>query len=98
MATIYFVRHQAAGVLHQFPFAQSPTPAQVDALGKLCFQAHGAAHPKSKEPYWLTVVEVPTLGAGDVPEVPERSLSVASEAGVDKFEVSARGHVTLPKK
>ena len=96
MATIYFVRHQAAGVLHEYPFAAKPTQAQIDALGKLCFQSHGEAHPKTDEPYWLTVVETNVLGS-EIPEVPERSLSTVSSAGTERYEVSAQGHVSTSK-
>lgn len=98
MKSIYFVRHQAAGILTDYPFASAPSQAQLAALSKLCFQSHGAAHPKTKEPYWVRVVEVPVLGASDVPSVPDRSLSVANEAPVQKFSVSGTGTVTPPKE
>lgn len=97
MKTIHYVRHQAAGILTDFPFASAPTSAQMAALTKLCFQRHGEKHAKTGEPYWLKVVEMPVLGAGDVPEVPERSLSVASEASAPEFKVEARGHVENPQ-
>lgn len=96
MKTIHYVRHQAAGILTDFPFAGTPTDKQVAALAKLCFQSHGETHPKTGEPYWLKVVEMPVLGAGDIPEVPERSLSVASEAGAPEFIIEGTGHVRNP--
>lgn len=94
MASVFYVRHQAAGVVHEYPFANSPSEAQIAAVGTLCFQRWGANHPKSNEAYWLRVVEVPLLGARDVPEVPDRALSVASAAGVGEFVVDAKGEVT----
>ncbi|HEU4544332.1 MAG TPA: hypothetical protein VFR23_24590 [Jiangellaceae bacterium] len=97
MKTIHYVRHQAAGILTDFPFESAPSQAQMAALQKLCFQRHGAKHPKTAEPYWLKAVEVKVLGAGDVPTVPDRSLSVANEAAVPKVEVTAVGHVENPK-
>jgi hypothetical protein len=97
MKTIHYVRHQAAGILTEFPFASAPTDAQMAALTKLCFQRHGGSHAKTGEPYWLKVVEVPVLGASDVPSVPDRSLSVASEAAAPEFKVEGFGHVENPK-
>lgn len=98
MAKVYFVRHQAAGILTDYPFASEPTAEQQEAVARLCFQRHGAVHPKSKEPYWLNVVALGVLGADDVPTVPERDLSVANAAGVDEFAVSGKGEVRNPKK
>jgi hypothetical protein len=98
MKTIHFVRHQAAGILWEYPFAKAPTAEQVEALGRLCFQRHGENHPKSGESYWLTPIEINVLGSDEVPSVPERSLSVVSEAGVPQFSVSAKGTVTPPKE
>lgn len=98
MAKIYLVRHQAGGVLHDYPFAAPPSEKQLAALGKLCFQSHGAAHPKSKEPYWLKAVEVDVLGPNEVPAVPERSLSVANAAGAAEFSVTGTGTVTPGEK
>jgi len=93
MAKIYFVRHQAEGLLTEFPFAEPPTDAQFSALAKLCFQRHGEKHRKTGETFWIKTVEVSVLGAGDVPEVPERSLTVASMAGLVPVTVSGKGHV-----
>lgn len=97
MSKIYLVRHQAAGFLHEFPFASAPTESQMAALAKLTFQRHGATHPKTKEPYWLRVDEFDVLGASDVPSVPDRALVVANVAGAPEFDVKAEGHVKNPK-
>jgi hypothetical protein len=100
MSKIYFVRHQAAGVLTDYPFASSPTDKQLEALSRLCFQRHGATHPKGDSAYWTRVVELDVLGPNDIPEVPERDLSSVSAGGsasASEFTVSGVGTVT-PKK
>lgn len=95
MASVFFVRHQAAGVVHEYPFAETPNAEQMAAVGKLCFQRFGFGHVKTPdEPYWLRVVEVELLDTRTLPVVPDRSLSVVSEAGTPKFNVSAAGTVT----
>jgi hypothetical protein len=94
MTSVFYVRHQAAGVMHEFPFRSPPTEEQQAAIARLCFQRCGGTHPKTNEPYWVRIVEIPLLSAADVPEVPERSLSVATTAGVGEFVVAARGEVT----
>jgi hypothetical protein len=101
MAKIYLVRHQAQNVVHQFPFAQPPTPEQLAAVSRFCFQSWGRSHEKTPdEPYWVKVIEVDLLGPNDVPDVPDRALSLSKEniADPDKFVVAARGHVENPKK
>lgn len=95
MAKIYFVRHQAGGVLWETPFAESPSEGQIAAIKKLAAQSHGAAHPKTDEPYWLTVCEVDVLGSGDVPSVPDRAPGVSvNAAAVGEFQVSGVGTVS----
>jgi hypothetical protein len=99
MAKVYFLRHQAAGVISKYPFSQPPTDEQKAAVERELFQAVGKSHPKTGESYWTIVVEADVLGPGDVPEVPERSLSVAGEGArpdVDRVSVSARAHVQNP--
>jgi hypothetical protein len=107
MAKIYFLRHQAGGVLHEYPFAEPPTEEQRAAVWKLCFHRHGAEHPKIytdesgnefKRPYWPSddphaLVERELLGASDVPAVPEHALSVANAANTAQFMVTAVGKV-----
>lgn len=94
---IYFLRHQADGVLHSFPFAKPPTEAQIAAVKKLCDRRHGNVHPKLKEPYWMIVEEVDVLGA-EVPEVPEPGQVTASDAALQPMTVSGVGHVENPKE
>ncbi len=62
----YFVRHQAAGVAHQFAFLLPPTETQVAQVVAYCRSiGHTVGHAKTpSEPYWTRIVEVPLLGAG----------------------------------
>jgi hypothetical protein len=94
---IYFLRHQAGGVVVQYPFAHPPTEVQQEAVAREMFQTFGAEHPKTGEAYWLKVVEVDVLGRGEVPVVPERGLRMAGPAAAagDMF-ASGTGHVTNP--
>lgn len=101
MAKIYLIRHQAKGVVHEFPFAQEPSAEQLAAVKKLCFQSFGFGHPKTPtEPYWLRVVEIDLLGPDEVPHVPDRDLSTVpmapgeARAEIPTQTVSGSGHVT----
>jgi hypothetical protein len=98
MSSIFIVRHQAYGFVHEYPFAKEPTAEQLAAVERLCLQSCGVNHPKTGEKHWVKVVEVPLLGAKDVPEVPERALSLSKENKADAGEMvaSAVGHVTNP--
>lgn len=96
MSKIYFVRHQAAGVVHTRPFLAPPSDAQVEAVKRLCFQSFGATHPKDGQPYWVRIEEVDALGPSDMPFVPERALAVAGEAPVGEMTVSGAAHVSNP--
>lgn len=96
MKKIYFVRHQAAGVVHQYPFAELPTQAQVDAVAAICNQQHGATHPKTKEPHWVQVWDVNVIG-DEVPDVPvQGGVSIANEAASSKYSMSGTGRVDSP--
>ena len=76
MAKIYFVRHQAHGIVPNFPFKEHPTQEQVALVAKWCFQQHGFGHPKTPgEPYWTRVAEFDLLGPTDLPDVPDRVLA-----------------------
>lgn len=90
MAKIYFVRHQAHGIVHEFPFAEHPTQNQVADVVRFCFQSHGFGHPKTPDqPYWTMVVERDVLGPNDKPDVPERVLAPAGEKGVGRTEAGS---------
>lgn len=98
MAKVYFLRHQAAGVLVEFPFAAQPSDKQTEAISKICFQRYGFGHAKTPEqPYWLRVVEHDVLDADTVPDVPVQGLSVVNEAALKGPTVSGIGHVTAGK-
>lgn len=75
MAKIYFLRHQAGGVITKYPFAQQPTKPQVEAVARECFQTFGGKHPKTDEEYWLRVEERDVIGPDDEIAVPERVLA-----------------------
>ncbi len=96
MSKIYLVRHQAEGLLWQFPFAAPPTLAQQSVLQKRCDRLHGANHPKTEEPYFFKVVELELLGPDAVPSVAlpveDGSKENVSEAGL--FGSSGTGTVT----
>lgn len=96
MAKLFFIRHQAAGVLFQFPFAQPPSKAQQAAVERFCVMQNGVSHSKTPgEPYWTRVVELDVLGPNDIPNVPEHALAIVSSGGgnADKFSVDGKGHV-----
>ena len=93
MAKVFFVRHQAAGVMHEFPFADHPSNAQLVAVLKIAEQRHGASHPKTKEAYWARVVDLDLIG-DEVPEVAEQSPDTANIAGFGKISAEGRMHVT----
>lgn len=98
MSKVYFVRHQAAGILTDYPFAAEPTESQLKALTKLCFQSHGAQHPKTGEPFWVKVVEMDLIDSSTVLEVPEVGLSVAGASGlIGETIATGVGRVINPK-
>ena len=54
---IYFIRHQAGGVIHDAPFESPPTPAQCAAvLARVPEFRENDRHPKTGEPYWVKVI------------------------------------------
>lgn len=80
--SVFFVRHQAAGVVHQFAFLREPTDAQVAQVVAYCRSVgHAEGHPKSPdEPYWTRVVESPLLPQSAVawePAAPNQARSLA---------------------
>lgn len=96
MAKVYLVRHQAAGLVHEFPFGQAPSKEQVDAVKAFCLRAHGPSHPKTPdESYWVRVEERDLLGPGDMPVLPEPpSLSTSANlAAAGDFSVTGEGTV-----
>jgi hypothetical protein len=100
MAKIYFVRHQAHGVVYEYPFAEHPTQEQVAAVNRFCFNHHGFCHSKTPgEPYWTKVEEVDVVAPNGVPDVPERKLGPVGEPGKGKaaageFGITGVGTIT----
>jgi hypothetical protein len=100
MAKLYFVRHQAHGIVHEFPFTEHPSQNQVALVAKHCFGLHGFGHKKTPtEPYWTRVVEVEALGPNDMPVVKEPGPIGVDAAGEAKVAapgptVSGTGYVT----
>lgn len=97
MSEVFYVRHQAHGIVHEFPFSARPTAEQFAAVARFCFQIWG--HGPQRTPgvaYTMGIASVPLLGAEDVPVVAARALSSARSLGATEFEVRGRGHVTPP--
>jgi len=90
---VYFVRHQAAGVVHQFPFAQEPSAEQVALVREHCAQSFGTEHDKLGE-FWTKVVSVDVLGPGEMPVVIARGVANAGVAPVGEFTVRGVATVT----
>lgn len=92
---IYFVKHQAHGVVWEYPFAESPTEAQQERVWQFCFGIHGASHQKTPgEPYWQHIVSSEVLGPDGVPAYEPPGLKMAtsvSQAG----EVTVTGRATV---
>ncbi len=55
---IYFVRHQAEGVLHAFPFDHQPTQAECDAALAPVNAARGLVFQKTGVAYWAKIIAV----------------------------------------
>lgn len=98
MTSIFYIRHQSGGVMHEYPFSSEPTEKQKAAINKLCAQRYGVVHSKTLEPYWTSVVKINVLGPEDEIDIADQKLSVSNVVGVEEFSVSAVGKVTPPKK
>lgn len=100
MEKVYFLRHQAHGVVHKYPFSEPPTDAQKAQVAKEMLQIHGQFHKKldadgNRQEHWLRVEEpVQVLLPADEIVVPDRSLSVVNAAGTRAAVVSGTGTVT----
>jgi hypothetical protein len=98
---IYFVRHQAAGVLWECPLLAPPSAEQLAAITAVCEARHGAAHPKTDEPYWAGVVAIAVLGDGDMPATEQaRDDGAANMAriGLPPPELSGVASVQNPRE
>jgi hypothetical protein len=94
---VYLYRHQAGGLVTDVVFASVPTDEQLEPLRARMLQAHGATHRRTGEPYWDRVVDVPLLGRGDLPPLPQPSDgNGGTSAGAVEFAVVGLGRVTSP--
>lgn len=83
---IYYVRHQAAGVVHEHPFTSPPSQDDLDAVLATCESRHGKKHPKTGASYWAKVIVLDTeLKADDPNRVKTHSCAHGGSAeSVDK--------------
>lgn len=95
---VFFIRHQAAGLITKYAFANYPTQTQIDAVSRECFQQFGAAHPKTGETYFLQVVESVLLSSDAAIDVPERALNTVTTGSTMAGDLGASGfgHVRNP--
>lgn len=97
---IFFVRHQAGGLMHEAPFLNEPTAEQIASVVRLATARHGERHPKTGEPYWARVEERRVLNEGELLPLPEpRAASGAAVAriGEPPIELSGTGSVQNPE-
>lgn len=83
---VYYVRHQAAGVVHERPFVLPPTAEQLAPVLALCAERHGTKHPKTGAAWWAKVVEVDT----DAPDEP-RTVACAHGGSAEAVDARASG-------
>lgn len=95
MKTIFFLRHQAGGVIHEYPFAESPTPGQREPIETLMALRHGTTA-QDGSTLWMIVVPVQVIEPGEVPEVKLPGIGKENVAGVGEVSVHAVGTVTNP--
>jgi hypothetical protein len=87
---IFFYRHQAGGVLWQFPFKSQPTEQDCAVLRAMMVMRHGFKHPKTTEPYWDRIVSIELLEPGSMKaDVEEKT----TKATTTEFQVSGSANV-----
>jgi len=94
--TVTLLRHQVAGYLHDFPFAEEPSAEQLKPIAELMARRHGTKHPKTGEPYWLRAETFSVLGATELPAVTMPGAGGANLAGLGSVGVQGEGTVTDP--
>ena len=98
---VYYLRHQAGGILTDYPFSKPPTGEQTKAISALMAATHGTKNKKDGADYWMIVVEKTVLEPNDIPAVtlPTADSAKGSSASVEmgRVEVTATGTVTNPK-
>ena len=93
---VFFIRHQAAGVIWQTPFAQPPTVQQFEAIRTHVERTTGRVHPKTGEVFWLKVVAVRVLEPSDTIEsAPPKEPSSGDGARADVPRVTASVAMTV---
>lgn len=92
---VYMIRHQAGGTLPEYLFAERPTETQLEPIRELLRARHGDKHPKTKQTYWLQVIEVVVMGRADIPRVELPGVPAGPAIGPAK--ISAVGGVKNPK-
>ncbi len=107
MSKIFFIRHQAGGVLYEFPFSAPPTDAQIAPIIAREQQRHGTHHPKeaedgSRKPYWTKIVDAELLGPTDIPKIGQIAkgpivVNPTTVTGVGTVTPLAAGAVPLRK-
>lgn len=98
MKKVHYIRHQHEGIVWQFPFEQRPTAEQAKPILDLLDARHGTHSKKTKEPLWVTVVEVALHGPGDVPSVElprkgEGTVTVSGAVEASDAGLAAMGEV-----
>ena len=91
---LYFLRHQAAGILHDAPFSAPPTQAEIAPLLNRCATSHGNTHHKTGEDYWTKVICVDTSLPVDHPD---RTCTHGGARGESAAEADAKaaGHCPI---
>lgn len=93
---IYYLRHQAAGVISESPFTSPPTPEQLAPLIEKIRKKFerpdegddGTKHPKTKKPYLMKIIEVDTDKPGEDP-VTVGGVNGESAAEIDALAAGA---------
>lgn len=85
MKSIYMVRHQAGGFLHEFLFEQEPTDEQLAPIYRLMKYRHGSEHPVLGGEMWLRVCKMDLIEGTTVPTV----VLPSERSGPDGGEASA---------
>ncbi len=79
---IYFVRHQLAGIVWEYPFAETPSAEHIAAVAAEADRVHGATHRATGEKCWTRVVGVPVVAPGAAPAIPEPPEPTKGSVGV----------------
>ena len=98
MSKVYYFRHQAAGVMYEFPFTEAPSELQLAPLRKLCAARYGDTHPKTSEKFWGKVVDYEVVSG--IPKVEQPAEGGPppgrGSAGSTEFQISGTGTVRNP--